>query len=783
MMRFVSYAAVAVFCSGAALRAEEVSFSRHVTPMLHQLGCSAGTCHGSFSGKGGFRLSLFAGNPEMDHLNLRGGYGRRIDRLNPEKSLVLLKPTAAIEHGGGLRLRKDSWQYQLLKAWIEQGARFDPAGQSKIVGVRVEPASLTLPVGAKSPPLKVFAKLADGKEEEVTRFTRFESLDPGLAETDDAGQIKSVRTGDIAVLAHYAGEVGFVTVLIPGPPLPGGVAFPKEEYRDPVDRLLVERLRKLNIVPSATCSDVDFLRRVHLDVIGQLPTPADVRAFLADKDADKRTKVIDKLLEHPLHAALWAGKMCDMVGADDRFLGDGVYQFHDWFRGKLEANTPWDKIAYGVLCATAADERTPERIKEDQKVEAENRKKYAGKPVPPPPGKQPWQAGYATRNSIDVFYSNLINTQTTPGKGRTVNSKQIALRVAHTFLGVRLECAQCHKHPYDRWSQGDFFSFAAVFAHTELGVDPELKAQKVNLNGVYAAQKPVEQFLDPDTQQPVPPRIPGGPTIEVKPGVDARKEVWQWLLRTDNPFFAQAIVNRVWEHYLGRGFVEPADAQAAANPPSHPDVLAELVRDFTLNKYDLRRLHRRILNTLAYQRDWRTNATNAKDQRNFSHRTLRRLTAEQALDAIAQVTDTPVKIPKRYGSPRDGQKAVEIALSRVGGDDGYVLQIFGRPIRVQNCDCERSAATSLSQTMYLFNDEKLIAKIHDDKGRLKKLVQETADDGKLLEELYLWTLTRLPTTEELDRSRKYVQQVGDRLEAYQDLLWSLMNRHEFVVNR
>jgi Protein of unknown function (DUF1549)/Protein of unknown function (DUF1553) len=584
------------------------------------------------------------------------------------------------------------------------------------------------------------------------------------------------------VLAHYAGEVGFATVLIPGPPL-RGLAFPKEEHRDPVDRLLVERLQKLHIVPSVTCSDVDFLRRVYLDVIGQLPTPEEVRAFRADKGADKRAKVIDKLLEHPLHAALWAGKICDMVGADDRFLGDSVYQFHDWFRGKLEANTPWDKIAYGVLCATAADERTPEQIIADQKLDAENRKKYAGKPVPPPPGKEPWQAGYATRNSIDVFYSNLINTQTTPGRGRTVNSKQIALRVAHTFLGVRLECAQCHKHPYDRWSQGDFFSFAAVFAHTELGVDPELKAQKVNLNGVYAAQKPVEQFLDSETQQPVPPKIPGGPMIDIKPGVDARREVWQWLLGKDNPFFAQAIVNRVWEHYLGRGFVEPADAQAAANPPSHPEVLAELVRDFIENKYDLRRLHRRILNTLAYQRDWKTNASNAKDERNFSHRRLRRLTAEQALDAIAQVTDTPVKIPKRYGSPRDGQKAVEIALSRVGGDDGYVLQIFGRPIRVQNCDCERSPATSLSQTMYLFNDEKLIAKIHDDKGRLKKLVQDTADDGKLLEELYLWTLTRLPTAEEIDRARKYIQQVDNRLEAYQDLLWSLMNRHEFVVNR
>jgi hypothetical protein len=475
--------------------------------------------------------------------------------------------------------------------------------------------------------------------------------------------------------------------------------------------------------------------------------------------------------------------MCDMVGADDRFLGDGVYQFHDWFRNKFEANAPWDKIAHGVLCATAADGRDAEQIRVALKEDAENRKKYKGKPPPPPPGKEPWQAGYAERNTLDVFYSNLINTQTTPGRGRTVNGKQIALRVAHTFLGVRLECAQCHKHPYDRWSQGDFFSFAAVFAHTEIGVNPELKAQKVSLSGVYAGMKPVEEFLDPDTQQPVPPKIPGGPAITVKPGVDAREEVWRWLRAKDNPFFAPALVNRVWEHYLGRGFVEPADAQAAANPPSHPEVLTELVRDFVESNYDLRRLERRILGTMAYQRDWKTNPTNAKDDRNFSHRKLRRLTAEQALDAIAQVTGMPVKIPKRYGSPREGQKAVEIALSRVGGDDGYVLQIFGRPIRVQNCDCERSPAASLSQTLYLFNDEKLIAKIHDDKGRLKKLVQDIADDGKLIEELYLWTLTRLPTAPEIEHGRRYVADVNNRLEAYQDLLWALLNRHEFVVNR
>ena len=546
-------------------------------------------------------------------------------------------------------------------------------------------------------------------------------------------------------------------------------------------------MAKLNIVPSPVCDDLTFLRRVHLDVTGQLPTPDEIRVFVNDKTADKRGKLIDRLLEHPLHAATWAGRMCDMTGADDRFLGDGVYQFHDWFRNKLEANMPWDKIAYGVMCATATDDRDAQQILADQKRAAEDAKKLKElkakdktAKLPLAEGKKPWQVGYATRNTLDFFHSNLIHIQEKP---RIIDSKKVALRVATTFLGVRLECAQCHKHPNDRWSQADFFGFSMVFAHTHIaGVDPKLKGQKGQVAGVHVQETPVETFVDPETQQPLAARILGGANIDVKGGVDPRKELWKWMTSKDNPYFARAIVNRVWAFYLGRGFIEPADSQAAANPPSHPEVLDELTRDFIEHKFDLRHLHRRILNTLAYQRDWRTNATNAKDERNFSHRLLRRLTAEQALDAISQTTGTPIKFGKRYGTPRDNIKAAELALSRIGGDDGYVLQIFGRPLRVQNCDCERSAAASLSQTLYLFNDEKLLAKIHDDKGRLKSLEGKITDDRKLLDELYLWTLTRNPTDAEVERSMKHLRQAGSRLEAYQDILWSLLNRHDFVVN-
>ncbi|MBX9677605.1 MAG: DUF1549 and DUF1553 domain-containing protein [Gemmataceae bacterium] len=771
----------AALCA-APLAAEEPSFRRHVAPILYQLGCSAGGCHGSFNGKGGMQLSLFAGNPDADHFQLRA-FGRRIDPLHPERSLLLQKPTGALPHEGGVRLKADSWQYATLKRWIENGAPLDSADAPKVLSVRVEPTSIVLPAGASPQSAKVIAKLSNHVEEDVTKYAKFESLDPGLAEVEADGKITSRRVGDVAVLGHYAGEVGFTTVLIPGPPTK--LVYPGEKHGDAVDRLLVDRMKRLNIVPSGLCDDRTFLRRVTLDVTGQLPTPEDVRKFEADADPAKRAKLIDRLLDHPLHSAMWAGKMCDMVGADDRFIGDGVYNFHDWFRNKLEANTPWNRIAYGVLVATAADDREPAQILEDQKRDADEKKKAkeaaAKKETPPADSTAPWQKGYATRNTLDLFYNNLIHQQTAP-KGRIIDSKKVALRAAHVFLGVRLECAQCHKHPYDRWSQADFFGFSTVFAHVDYGVDPVLKEKKVNLAGTHVAMKPMETFPDPVTQEPLPAKILGGPAIEVKAGVDPRRETWKWLIAKENPYFASAMANRLWGHYLGRGFVEPADAQAAANPPSHPEVLAELSRDFAKD-FDLKKLHRRILNTFAYQRDWRTNVSNAKDDRNFSHHLLRRVTAEQALDAIAQITDTPIKLPKRFASPRDGQKAAEVAMSRVGGDDGYVLQIFGRPIRVQACDCERSAAVGLSQTMYLLNDEKLIAKIHDAKGRLKKLVDATPDDDRLIDELHLWTLTRTPTDEERSKAREFVREAGNRLEGYQDLLWALMNRNDFVINR
>jgi hypothetical protein len=367
-----------------------------------------------------------------------------------------------------------------------------------------------------------------------------------------------------------------------------------------------------------------------------------------------------------------------------------------------------------------------------------------------------------------------------------MDPKPLAQHVATAFLGVRLECAECHKHPHDRWSQQDFFSFTTAFAFLDRGLAPAMREQKLNyINGTFVTTEPQETFPDPKTGEMLPPRPLDGPEIKVAPGVDPRREVWKWMVAPENPYFARAIVNRVWAHYMGRGLIEPVDALAEANPPTHPDVLAELERDFREHKFDLRHLHRRILRLAAYARTWQTNATNSADEQNYSHRVLKRMQAELVLDAVADVTGTPLKMDlTAYFGPGDDRRlgrAIEMPLSRPRGDDTYVLKIFDKPQRTQSCDCERSSAPNLSQALFFFNDAALAAKISDPAGRLARRLKELSDDDRLLDDLYLTTLTRLPTDEERRRSHEYLKRAKSRAEGFEDLQWSLLNRREFIV--
>lgn len=776
---------------GAGAAGERVSLERHVSPTLYKLGCSAGECHGSFSGKGNFRLSLFAADAQADHQEIHAAFSRRVNRQFPEQSLLLRKPTGAAPHGGGVRLKVGSPEYQTLLDWIRGGAVADRVDLPRVKSVRVDPATVIMLAGGAAPSVRVFATFADGVEADVSRYARLESLDSSLVETASDGKLNLKRAGDTYVLSHYAGQIGYVAVLIPR----GSVSepFPNEKSTDRIDDLLSQKLRQLHIVPSGLCNDTDFLRRVCLDVTGKLPTPDELREFVADQTPNKRAKVIDRLLEHPLHAAVWATKMCDALGADNRTMYDeSVYRIHDWFRNRFERNVPWDEAVRGALTGTVADGRSLEALQAENQRLDELRKKQAelqkeGKKLDIEElTDKPWRTGKATRNTLEEFTFNLkFRVQAGPRKGR-MDPRPLAQHIATGFLGVRLECAECHKHPHDRWSQQDFFSFTTSFAYLDRGVSPEMQKAKLRyINGVYVTTEPQETFPDPKTGEPLPPRPLDGPVIEVKEGLDPREEVWKWMVAPENPYFAKSMVNRIWGHYFGRGLIEPVDALSAANPPSHPEVLAELERDFREHKFDLRHIHRRLLNTRAYQRDWSTNASNADDERNYSHRVLKRMQAELVLDAIGDITGTPLKFDNFvYGGPKDNrvvERSIELPLSRPRGDDTYVLRIFDKPQRTQSCDCERSAAPNLSQALYFYNDAALTTKIADPEGRLAKLLGRLSDNDAVLDELYLLTLSRWPTPAERDRSRKHLAEANTRAEGFEDLLWSLLNRQEFVV--
>lgn len=781
-IRHAALTLVGLLAATAGVQAQSPLFGREVVPVLYKLGCSAGSCHGSFSGKGGFRLSLFASDPAADYLEVRGMLGRRINTQSIDESLLLLKPTGRIAHGGGVKLSPGSAEYRLIRDWIAAGTPYAPEKEGRVLSVRVEPAKFLAQVDGPPTPLKVLARLHDGKELDVTRFARFDSFDATIAEIDETGAATARRSGDTPILAHYAGHIGATYALVPQAPTKG-LVFPEDKYADAIDRMLVDKLKQLNIVPSPRSDDVTFLRRVHLDVTGQLPTPAEIRRFLADTAADKRERVIDELLRHPLHAAVWATKLCDITGADNRVLYDrAVSNMHDWFRHKLSANMPWDKIALGVVTATTADGRTAADILAEQKRLAAEKKQPKGDAEPAPAGK-PWEVGYAQRNTLDVFFdNNKFRVQAGPDKGK-IDPVPIAQQAATAFLGVRLECAECHKHPHDRWSQEDFLGFTLAFAYINRGGDPGLKKQKVNFSGLHVAEEPLAHFAELTKPKGIQPRVLGGADISMKVGDDPRLEVWKWMVGPDNPYFARSIVNRVWAYYFGKGLVDPVDALSAANPPSHPEVLDELVRDFVAHKYDLRYLHRRILNTAAYQRTWEANASNAKDERNYSHRLLRRMSAEQAVDAVAQATGTRVDLKPVYsGDPnRPFDRAVEYPLSRPGGADAYLLKIFDKPQRTVSCDCERAETPNLSQALYFYNDAALIKKINDKDGRLAKLLAAEADDGKLLAELYLTTLSRMPSQLEREQAANYLRSAKTRSEGFEDLLWSLLNRREFLV--
>ncbi len=694
---------------------EQPDFRRHVIPLAGRLGCNGRACHGSFQGQGGFRLSLFGYDFEADHEAMAQGDSPRVNLEQPAESLILQKPTMGIEHEGGERMKTNSWAYHLLSNWIKAGAKGDVDYEVKFAGLEITPSELIFDKPGSTKQLKVVAVWSDGSREDVTPLCRFQTNDETVATINEDGLVTSAGTGDTHVVTFYDNGVQPIPVLLPvsdqvGPKYPQ-VPTPTE-----IDRLVVQKLRKLGVVPSELADDAMFLRRVSLDITGTLPAPAEVEAFLADNSPKKRSNKIDELLERPAYAAWWTTRLCDITGNNDDNLnnatlirGEASQQWYDWIYKRVENNTPYDELAANIVLATSREEgesfidysRSMSSLYHEES-----------------------ESTFADRSMLPYYWA----------RQNFRDPEDRAIGFAYAFMGLRIQCAQCHKHPFDQWTKQDFAAFTGFFTSVVSGNDPATRddvqklAEAAGVSGTKGNEfrKAAQSLLKEGKVVPFPEvyvaaqrtnrrkaqsnnstssvaRVLGGEEVDLSKFSDARQPLMEWLRSADNPYFARSFVNRVWSNYFNRGIVEPADDLSLANPPSNKPLLDYLTEGFINSDFDMKWLHREIANSRTYQLSWVPNPTNRLDEVNFSRAVPRRLAAEVAVDALSQATASDDAIAKLQ-EDLTGRSIMVPGAGRRRNATSYSLQIFGRSVRDTNCDCDRSAEPSLLQTVFLQND-------------------------------------------------------------------------------
>ena len=757
---------------------EQVDFEKHVMGLLGRGGCAGGSCHGSFQGKGGFRLSLFGFEPEKDIFAVtRDSMARRVNPVDPDASLLLLKATGQVPHAGGTRFAKDSWQYQMFREWIAAGAPWT-RGSGEVKQIVISPPEFVAKKPGDTITLKVTAHFADGGSSDITPLCDFRSNDDAVAEVGNLGTVTTLKPGSTVVVINYRANVLPVHVLVPME-LPSGFEYPKIAEVNFIDREVFAKLKRLNMAPSELSSDDEFLRRVTIDTIGQLPAPDDYRKFKADTDPDKRAKKIDALLAHPLHAALWATKMSDITGNDTLALEQPVQlkakrsqQWHDWLRKRFQENVSYDQIVRGILVATSRDNQSAEdwvakTAKTDEQLAAG------------------YDNDYAKRESLDLYWR----------RQQQIPVEIWAERTAAAFMGVRIECAQCHKHPFDRWSQVEYRSYANVFGQVAVGASPDAKKaidevnverkktgknNQINLiREVFITAGGAKRMPHPDTGGLLPSKALGGPEIPLEKGKDMRQGLFNWLVQPDNPFFARSFVNRIWGHYLGVGIVHPVDDFSLGNPPSNDRLLNALALEFIEGKFDIRRMERLILNSRTYQLSSKPNETNKFDRVNYAKSYVRSMMAEAVVDVLNSALGTT----EVFGAEvKPGSWAVEVGASQLQNASlSYAFRIFGRPPRTSACDCERAMEPALPQRLFLMTDDPLMKKFVAPNGRVQSLVKSQKNDAEALEELFLATLGRLPSANDRKTFADY-RQIADRRTALTDTMWALINTREFILN-
>jgi len=699
-----SAASAQVVVSVKGANNESANFLRDVMPLFTKLGCNATQCHGSTLGKGGFRLSMFGAEPDADYDALSKMHlGRRINRVEPTKSLVLLKATNAVAHTGGAKIEPNSPEYTILAAWVAQGL---PWGDDKLhqpVAVRVSPKDKVLPKG-DGQQLLVRAVYADGSQRDVTRLASFASSDPTLAAVDPSGKIKAEGFGEAVLSVTFMRRSDTVRVLIPQPlPTP----FPKIDPNNKIDELVFAKLQKLGYPPSEVCSDEVFLRRVYLDVIGCLPKPEEARAFLADPDPAKRTKLIDRLLERAEYADFWALKWGDLLRIKSeypvRLWPRGVQTYYRWVRGSIAANKPYDQFVRELITANGSD----------------------------------FQVGPAN------YY-------------RAVQKREpqtYAEATAVLFMGARLDCARCHAHPTENWGLDDGLGMAAFFSKVAIKATQEWKEEIVFFNpygGVY----------HPKLREYVNPKFLGGEVVEMPRDQDPRPKLAEWLCAPQNPWFARVMANRVWYWLLGRGIVHEPDDFRSTNPPSNPELLDYLTQEFVDHKFDVKHLFRLILNSKTYQLSSKPNDFNRGDVAHFSHYHVRRMGAEQLLDAVCQVTGTSDQFASWIPVPPTIMPAGSRAIQVFDGDiKNPLLDLFGRPLRDTPYECERKLESSVRQSLHLVNSDHFEGKLSGSPD-LQRLLQANKPDPEIVDEIYLATLSRAARPEEKQKVLDYISGAG-----------------------
>ncbi len=712
-------------------QSEPWTFRNHVLPVLTKAGCNQGSCHGAAAGKNGFRLTLRGYGPEVDYDVLtRQAKARRIIKTRPQESLMLLKATAAVEHGGGIRFGTDSLEYQIIAEWIGAGMPAPSPSDARIERVEAFPQLLELEPGATQQIL-VQATYSDGSNADVTRWAKFGTTDETVATVSDSGKLTVVGSGEGAITVWFDSLVDLATVTVPYPQEVESALFAKAVRYNEIDNLNLDKLESLRIPPSPICDDATFLRRAYLDLTGSLPSVPTVDAFLNDSDPEKRSKLVDRLLDSEKYVDYWSYKWSDLFLVSSKNLAKPVmWSFYRFIRASVSENRPWDEFAREILTAKG--------------------------------------------NSLENGPANYFAIHRDP--------IELAENASMAFLGLSLTCARCHNHPMEKWTQDEYYGFANLFGRVKL------KDGDQGLGDVAVIPASTGEIIHPRRGVPMPPKPLDAAPIPLDETGDRREVLADWMKSPENPYFSAAIVNRVWANFFGRGLVDPEDDLRATNPPSDRDLMDWLVADFRENHFDVQHLIRTIMNSAAYQRSSVPVPGNTNDSKFLSHYTPKRLPAEVLLDAISTVTGVSSSFS---GYPEDW-RALQLPDVQVSNN---FLDSFGRPVRNDTCSCERSEEPSLAQALQLANGSTLNEKLRDESGSVAAIAKSDRPFEEVLDHLFKAALSRGPTESEMSRLLGLLDSsIADaapssedergkaRRAAIEDVYWAILTGNEFLFN-